>query len=63
MTATGDAHGPVGLRILVGALSFFLALDVAVGLAGRYDRTLTAVLTALALHHLSRPRRHTRRAV
>lgn len=57
MTATGDAYGPVGLRIVVGVLSFFVVLDAAVGLAGRYDLTLGAVLVAVALRRLSRPDR------
>ena len=57
MTATGDAYGPVGLRIVVGVLSFFVVLDAAVGLAGRYDLTLGAVLVAYGLRRLSRPDR------
>lgn len=54
MTATGDAYGPVGLRILVGVLTFFVVLDSAVGLAGRYDLILGALLTAYGLRRLSR---------
>lgn len=54
MTAAGDTYGPVGLRIVTGVLSFFVLLDAAVGLAGRYDLTVAALLTAFALWRLSR---------
>ncbi len=54
MTATGDAYGPVGRRIVIGVLSFFVLLDAVVGLGGRYDLTVGAVVTGLVLRRLSR---------
>ena len=54
MTASGDAYGPVGLRIVTGILAFFVVLDAVVGLGGRYDLTVAAIGTALALRRLLR---------
>lgn len=53
-TATGDAYGPVGLRIVTGILSFFVLLAAVVGLGGRDDLTAGAVVTALTLRRLAR---------
>lgn len=53
-TATGDAYGPAGLRIVTGILSFFIVLAAVVGLGGRYDLTAGAVATALVLRRLAR---------
>lgn len=46
-----DAGGDA-LRVVVGILSFFLLLDAVVGLGGRYDLTVAAVVTAIALRRL-----------
>lgn len=53
---TTDACGPVGLRIVTGILSFFILLDAAVGLGGRYDLIVAAVITAIGLWRLGRSR-------
>jgi hypothetical protein len=42
-------HGDDGLRVVCGMTSFFLALGFIIGLGGRYDLTLGAVLAAAAL--------------
>gem|GEM_PF-867443 len=52
--ATTEPLGRDGFWIVTGILSFFLTADALIGLAGRYDLTLSAVLTALALAVLHR---------
>jgi hypothetical protein len=54
MTAGGGAQGPDGLRVVTGILAFFILLDALVGLGGRYDLTVGALATALALWWLHR---------
>lgn len=46
------------LPVVTGVLSFFLLLDLLVGLAGRYDLSLAAVALGLGLWRLTR-RPHT----
>lgn len=52
--ATGDIYGADALRTIAGMVAFFVLLDALVGLGGRYDMTLGALATALALRHLLR---------
>ncbi|MBN8866834.1 MAG: hypothetical protein J0H98_04720 [Solirubrobacterales bacterium] len=52
--ATGDRYGRDALRVISGILSFFIVLDVFVGLAGRYDMVLGGLATAFALRWLWR---------
>jgi hypothetical protein len=51
--ATGDSDGSDWLRVVIGILAFFVVMDVAVGLAGRYDMIAGGLATALALRWLS----------
>jgi hypothetical protein len=48
--------GPDGLRVVTGILGFFLLLDAFVGLGGRYDFTIGALVMAFALWRLNRRR-------
>jgi hypothetical protein len=61
--ATTGPLGIDGFWMVAGILSFFVLLDALVGLGGRYDLTLGAILTALALARLRRrfPHAHPRR--
>jgi hypothetical protein len=52
--AVGGPYGPDGLRVVAGMIAFFVVLDAVVGLLGRYDLTLGALATALALRSLLR---------
>jgi hypothetical protein len=52
--ADGDPYGGDALRVVTGILAFFVLLDVAVGLGGRYDLTVGALVMAFALWRLSR---------
>jgi hypothetical protein len=47
--ATTGPLGRDGLWVVTGILGFFVVLDALVGLGGRYDLTVGAVLTALGL--------------
>jgi hypothetical protein len=59
MAASGP-YGPDGLRVVTGIIGFFILLDFAVGLGGRYDLTAGAIATAVALRRLhTRERRVT----
>jgi len=51
MAATGP-YGADGVRTVAGLLSFFVLLDVVVGLGGRYDLTVSGLATAYAIHRL-----------
>ena len=53
MTA-GGAQGPDGLRVVTGILAFVILLDALVGLGGRYDLTIGALASALALWWIHR---------
>ena len=57
LTAGGGAQGPDGLAVVTGILAFFILLDAAVGLGGRYDLTVGAVGLALGLWWLHRRER------
>jgi hypothetical protein len=46
---TTGLYGSDGLRVVCGMASFFLLLDVVIGLGGRYDLSLGAVLAAAGL--------------
>ncbi len=50
--AVGGAHGVDGLRVVTGMVFFFVLLDVAVGLGGRYDLIAGALATAFLLARL-----------
>ncbi|WP_248961303.1 hypothetical protein [Sphaerisporangium perillae] len=52
--ATTGPLGRDGLWVVTGILGFFVVLDALVGLGGRYDLTVSAVLTALVLAWLHR---------
>ena len=52
--AVGGPYDPDGLRVITGILSFFIVLDVAVGLGGRYDLIVGAVALTYALWWLRR---------
>ncbi|HSV64698.1 MAG TPA: hypothetical protein VLJ59_02165 [Mycobacteriales bacterium] len=54
MTAGGGAQGPDGLRVVTGILAFVILLDALVGLGGRYDLTIGALATTLALWWIHR---------
>lgn len=56
--ATNGPYGPDGLRVVTGILAFFVLLDFFVGLGGRYDLSLGAIATAIALWWLHRRERH-----
>lgn len=49
-----DPLGPDGLRVVVGLVAFFAALDLFVGLGGRYDLALGGLLTVIGVHRLGR---------
>jgi hypothetical protein len=51
---SGGPYGPDGLRVVSGILAWFILLDIVVGLGGRYDLTVGAIVTALALRWLRR---------
>lgn len=59
--ATTGTLGRDGLWVVTGIVGFFVLLDALVGLGGRYDLTLAAVLTTLALVWLHRRRSGTPR--
>ncbi len=61
--ATTDPYGRDGLRVVAGILSFFVLLDVFVGLGGRYDLVVGGLLTAFALRRLLKRDRPVTRAV
>jgi hypothetical protein len=48
-SASGGPCGPDGLRVVTGIVSFFVLLDVVIGLGGRYDLSAGGVATALGL--------------
>jgi hypothetical protein len=48
MAASGP-YGPDGLRVVTGIIAFFVLLDFVVGLGGRYDLTVGAIATGIAL--------------
>ena len=52
--ATGGLDGPDALRVVTGIVSFFLVLDIAFGLAGRYDMTVAALAIGVLLWRLGR---------
>jgi hypothetical protein len=52
--ATTDPYGRDGLRVVIGIVWFLVLIDVFVGLAGRYDLAIGALVTAYALHRLLR---------
>lgn len=54
--ATTGPYGSDGVRVVVGLVSFFVLLDIVVGLLGRYDMIVAAPLTALVLRRLHRRR-------
>ena len=47
-----DAYGSDGVRVVVGLLTFFVILDVFVGLLGRYDMVVGAAVTGHAVRRL-----------
>lgn len=55
--ATGGPYGYDALRVIAGMVAFFVVLDALVGLAGRYDMTVGAIATALALRWFLRRER------
>jgi hypothetical protein len=57
----GGPYGPDGLRVVTGILAFFVALDVVVGLGGRYDLIAGGLATALGLRWLHKRERIQRR--
>jgi hypothetical protein len=59
--ATGGPYGSDGLRVVTGILTFFVLLDVVVGLGGRYDLIAAAFATALALRRFHTRDRHRQR--
>ncbi|GAA0532488.1 hypothetical protein GCM10010172_11570 [Paractinoplanes ferrugineus] len=52
--ATTDALGADGLAVVTGVVGFFVLLDLLVGLGGRYDLSVGALLTAAGLVWLRR---------
>ncbi len=52
--ATTGPYGRDGLRVVIGIVWFLVLIDVFVGLAGRYDLALGALVTAYALHRMLR---------
>lgn len=54
--ATTGPYGVDGVRVVVGLLSFFVALGLLVGLLGRYDMIASALITGWALRRLYRNR-------
>jgi hypothetical protein len=50
--ATTGPYGSDGVRVVVGLLTFFVLLDVVVGLLGRYDMIIGAVVTAFLVRRL-----------
>lgn len=52
--ATGGPYGRDALLVIIGMLAYHLLLGAGVGLAGRYDVTIAAVLTAIGLTWLYR---------
>lgn len=50
--ASDATKGSNAIRVVTGIVSFFIILDIAVGLAGRYDMIAGALATAFALHWL-----------
>lgn len=52
--ATGGPYGKDALLVIIGLLLYHLVLGAAVGLAGRYDMTLAAILTLAGLIWLYR---------
>ncbi len=50
--ATTGPLGEDGLRAVCGMVSFFLLLDVVIGLGGRFDLSVGAVLAAIGLRRL-----------
>jgi hypothetical protein len=54
LAANGVAQGPDGLRVVTGILAFFTVLDILVGLGGRYDLIVGALVTLFALWWLNR---------
>lgn len=48
MAGTGP-YGVDGVRAVTGLIAFFVVLDVGVGLLGRYDLIVSAILTAFAI--------------
>jgi hypothetical protein len=53
-SVAGGPYGPDASRVLAGMLAFFIMLDALVGVLGRYDMTVGALATALALRWLLR---------
>jgi hypothetical protein len=51
LASTGP-YGSDGVRVVVGMLTFFVLLDVFVGLLGRYDMVLGALVTAYLVRRL-----------
>jgi hypothetical protein len=52
--ASGGPYGPDARRVVAGMLGFFIVLDALVGLGGRYDMILGALVMILALRRLRR---------
>jgi hypothetical protein len=51
LTRSGP-YGNDGVRVVIGLLTFFVFLDILVGLLGRYDMIVGAALTALGIRRL-----------
>jgi hypothetical protein len=52
--ATGGLDGPDALRVVTGIVTFFLLLNLFLGLGGRYDMTLAALGMGFLLWRLQR---------
>jgi len=52
--ATGDPYGQDALLVIIGLLLYHVVLGAGVGLAGRYDMTIAAILTLAGLIWLNR---------
>lgn len=52
--ATGGPYGQDALLVIIGLLLYHLVLGAGVGLTGRYDMTLAAVLTLVGIIWLYR---------
>jgi len=52
--ATGGLEGPDALRVVTGIVTFFLLLNLFLGLGGRYDMTLAALGMGFLLWRLQR---------
>jgi hypothetical protein len=53
---TINPYSSDGIRVVVGLLTFFILLDIVVGLLGRYDMIVSALVTAFFVRRLYKRR-------